>query len=70
MALRIGKPHFRVGEFEGGVPYVIVEPQSGDNLVMHKGHVSFRLPSGISLERAQEIVQFLRDNIVAIAEQD
>ncbi len=70
MALRIAKPHFRVGEFNGGECYIIVEPQSGDALNMFRGHVSLRLAEGVSLEKAREISAYLNENIEGIAEQD
>ncbi len=70
MALRIAKPHFRVGEFEGGQCYVIVEPNSGDDLNMFRGHVNLRLAKGVSIEKAREISAYLNENIEGIAEQD
>lgn len=70
MAVRIAQPHFRVGEFDGGHCYIIVEPNSGDDLNMFRGHVNLRLAEGTSIEKAREIAAYLNDNIEGLAEQD
>nr|DAH62808.1 MAG TPA: hypothetical protein [Caudoviricetes sp.] len=70
MALRIATPHFRVAEFEGGQCFIVVEPHSGDNLNMFRGHVNLRLAEGVSIEHAREISNYLNENIEGIAEQD
>lgn len=70
MAIRIARPHFRVGEFHDGQCFIVVEPHSGDDLNMFRGYINLRLANGISFEKAREISDYLNENIEGIAEQD
>jgi len=68
MTTKRARPHFRVGEFASGQPWIIMECFDGDNLSLFEKTVGFDLRPGISYEEAQSIVRFLKENVVTVNE--
>ncbi|MBH5372958.1 hypothetical protein [Bradyrhizobium glycinis] len=68
MTTKRARPHFRVGEFASGQPWIIMECYDGDNLALFEKTVGFDLRPGISYEEAQRIVRLLKENLIAVNE--
>jgi hypothetical protein len=62
------RPHFRVAEFESGQPWIVFEQFDGDEMHIFKYTLGFDLPPGTTLERAEEIRNFLSDNLIRVNE--
>ncbi|WP_148667206.1 hypothetical protein [Bradyrhizobium amphicarpaeae] len=62
------RPHFRVGEFGSGQPWIIMECYDGDNLSLFEKTVGFDLRPDTSYEEAQRIAKFLKENLVTLCE--
>lgn len=62
------KPHFRIGEFASGQPWIVMECFDGENLSLFEKNVGFDLRPGISYEEAQRVVSFLKENLVTVSE--
>ena len=63
-------PHFRVAEYEGGQPWIVMEPYSGDGLLVFRESVTigFNLTPGTPPKEAESIAEFMREHLIAVAE--
>lgn len=68
MGLRLGKPHFRVGEFTDGEIVIFIDPDGGDELRFFENLTYLCLRKDISYEDARMIAVTLNANITNIAE--
>ncbi|NKK53869.1 hypothetical protein [Rhizobium leguminosarum] len=68
MAVRLGKPHFRVTETTDGELFIFIHPDDGDELLFFQNLTYFCLREGISYEDARMFAVFLNANITHIAE--
>lgn len=60
--------HWRVAEFDGGQPFIVLEPFAGDDLNLFAKTITFDLPKGTTLEEAQEIARTLSRTLIAVGE--
>ena len=62
-------PHFRVGEFADGQPFIVLEAVSGDELNLFRNKsIGFDLRRGTTYEEAQAVARHLQDWITHISE--
>ncbi len=58
---------FRVREYGDGTPYIAIEPYDGTLALLKFGNLYFDLPEGTTFEKAQEIAEYMNDNIESLA---
>lgn len=58
---------FTVKEFGDGTPWIMCEADQPGLPVLKDGHLGLRLREGTTIEQAQEIAEYLRDNIAGIS---
>ncbi len=58
---------FTVKEHGEGTPFIAVEPCGGDLALLRNGVLCFDLLEGTTYENAQEIAEYLNDNIERLA---
>jgi hypothetical protein len=58
---------FTVKEYGDGTPYIVCTPIGKEWSVFAKGSLSFVLPEGTTLKRAQQVNAFLNTNIKYIS---
>ena len=58
---------FRVREYGDGTPYIAIEPCSGTLALLKFGNLYFDLCEGAIYEKAQEIAEYMNDNIKSLA---
>ena len=58
---------FTVKEHGEGTPFIAMEPCGGDLTLLKVGVLCFDLREGATYEKAQEIAEYLNDNIKGLA---
>ena len=58
---------FRVREYGDGRPYIAIESYDRTLALLKFGNLYFDLPEGTTFEKAQEIAEYMNDNIESLA---
>jgi hypothetical protein len=58
---------FEVKEYDGGQPWIIMNPLSGEVPPLTKGFIGFDLAQGTTYEKAREIADLLNREIIHVA---
>jgi len=58
---------FRTKEYASGTPWIVLEPLQKDLDVLCNGFLGLDLPEGTTLKRAEEIAEFLNENITSVS---
>jgi hypothetical protein len=61
-------PRFRVAENAEGLPFIVIERSSGDDLSFFKNMIGFDLRPGTTSEEANAISRYLNSNFPRIYE--
>lgn len=54
---------FRVSEHADGTPWISLEPRNGGLSILKGGMVGFDLPEGTDMKQADEIADYLQQNL-------
>ena len=59
--------HFKVRKFPEHALWIALDPVGSDNLELGRGFLGFDLPPGTTFERANQIADFLNENITHVS---
>ena len=62
-----GEFRFKVSEFADGTPWIMTEPLRSTMPVLENAFIGFDLPDGTSLQRAQEVADYMNGNLAGIS---
>lgn len=54
---------FTVKEYDGGTPWIALEPRDEQPAAFKNGLLGFDLPKGTSYNKAKEVASFLNENL-------
>jgi hypothetical protein len=57
---------FRVCEYESNAFWIMAEPLSSDIKILKHGILGFDLPTGASMDQAQQVADFFNKNVRSI----